>query len=116
MKSNFRIFSLCYFLFLIFSLLNAAPRQMEFLNRGLIAVKGTGGVLVSWRYLPDDDPNIAFNVYRNQVKITSAPITGKTNYLDVSGESTSIYAVREVISGIESADEEKAVWILTKRL
>jgi len=42
-----------------------AQRQMEQLDRGVVAVPAKEGkAFVSWRLLATDEPNVAFNVYR----------------------------------------------------
>ena len=42
-----------------------AQRQMEFLDRGLVAVPlADGGVSVGWRLLVTDPESVAFNLYR----------------------------------------------------
>ncbi|AEI40560.1 cadherin-like beta sandwich domain-containing protein [Paenibacillus mucilaginosus] len=77
------------------------PRQMESLDRGLIAMKKPGGVYVGWRLLGTDPKNAAFNLYRDGVKVNSAPITGSTNFEDKKGTGGSTYFVRTVVGGRE---------------
>ena len=79
----------------------AAPRQMENLNRGLVAVKVNDGVFVSWRLLGTESSSVGFNLYRNGTKVNSSPITDSTNYLDTAGTSASTYFVRAVRNGVE---------------
>lgn len=72
-------------------------RQMEKLDRGLIAVSTDNGIYVGWRLLGDEcsvsdikkAPN--FDVYRNGEKI--AEVTDSTNYVDRSGKNTDSYSV-----------------------
>ncbi|WP_341281884.1 S-layer homology domain-containing protein [Paenibacillus sp. FSL H8-0537] len=88
-----------------------APRQMEALDRGLVAVKETDHVYVGWRLLGTDAEDIAFNLYRDGVKLNSTPITGSTNYTDVNGSSSSTYNVRAIIGGVEQTQSETVdVW------
>ena len=62
----------------------AGSRQMEKLDRGLVAVsEGGGKVYLSWRVWGTDPANISFNVYRDGTKINASPITGATNIVDV---------------------------------
>ena len=58
---------------LLFPLIQVvAQRQMEYLDRGVVALnKGNNQLYVSWRFLATDPDNIAFNVYR-------APVYGGT--------------------------------------
>jgi hypothetical protein len=87
------------------------PRQMEFLTRGVVAVrKSTGVVFVSWRLLGIDSPNVAFNLYRNGVKLNATPITNSTNYED-NTTTNSTYTVTPVINGVEgTASVPVSVW------
>ena len=70
----------------------------EALSRGVIATKASVGMLVNWRLLIDDPDGIAFNVYRDGVKLNNVPITTCTNYLDRNGKATSVYSVETVIN------------------
>jgi rhamnogalacturonan endolyase len=89
----------------------ATARQMENLNRGLVAVKVSGGVFVSWRLLGTESASTGFNLYRNGTKLNSSVITNSTNYLDASGASSSIYHVRPVLNGSELAPSGSvSVW------
>ena len=78
--------------------------QMEDLDRGVVAVKVSGGVYVGWRmmgyeYNPTSPSSISYNVYRSGTKL--ATVTDSTNYLDASGTSSSTYTVSAVINGTE---------------
>ncbi|QAY68589.1 rhamnogalacturonan lyase [Paenibacillus protaetiae] len=76
---------------------------MEKLDRGLVAVKVSGGVFVSWRLLGTEPSGISFNLYRNGTKVNASPITSSTNYLDPSGTISSSYTVKAVLNGTEQA-------------
>lgn len=76
--------------------------QMEDLDRGVVAVKVSGGVYVGWRmfgyeYDADQPSNVSYNVYRGDTKIAS--VADSTNYLDAGGTTSSTYAVSAVIGG-----------------
>jgi len=89
----------------------AGTRQMEFLDRGLVAVKTGTGVFVSWRLLGTEGSNVSFNVYRDGTKVNASPITNSTNLQDASGTSSSKYTVRAVVGGTEQAASAAAsVW------
>lgn len=82
----------------------AAQRQMEKLGRGLIAYHTGEGVMVSWRLLATDDPDIGFNVYRTDEKGNPQLLTGKPLYTSTSfrdakaGDKSSLtYTVKPVI-------------------
>lgn len=91
-------------------------RQMEKLNRGLIAVRTTdapnngivGGVYLSWRLLGDESlTNQAFDIYRNGQKIHTTGEHDATSYTDKSGTENDIYkVVKKGASANEVAAEE----------
>ena len=54
-----------------------ASRQMENLDRGLVTVKVSGGVYLSWRLFGTDlSSTVAFNLYRDGKLVNASPITG----------------------------------------
>ncbi len=80
-----------------------AQRQMENLGRGLVAInQGGGRVYVGWRMLGTDPDNIAFNVYRNNARVNTQPITESTNIVDDNRNTSATYTVRAVINGAEA--------------
>ena len=79
----------------------AAARQAEHLDRGVVALPSGNGIFISWRFLGNDPDNISFNVYRNGTKVNSSPITNSTNYFDGSGSVSAAYTVRPIINGQE---------------
>ena len=82
--------------------------QMEDLDRGVVAVKVTGGVYVGWRMMGYEydktAANVAYNLYRDGTKLATVP--DSTNYLDATGTATSSYSVSAVIKGAECAKSE----------
>ncbi len=89
----------------------STPRQMEYLNRGVVALrKSSSQVFISWRLLGNDPSGIAFNIYRDSVKLNTTPITTSTNFLDNTTLNSS-YTVKAVINGVEGAASPAAsVW------
>ena len=94
-----------------------AQRQMEDLNRGLVAFrKSSTQVYLSWRLFGNDPPNVAFNLYRSvnngaPNKLNAAPITATTDYTDTPGTTNLTnnpyaYFVRPVINGVEQGNSE----------
>lgn len=77
--------------------------QMEDLDRGVVAVKVTGGVYVGWRMMGYEydktAANVAYALYRDGAKI--ATVTDSTNYLDAAGTASSSYAVSVIVKGAE---------------
>jgi rhamnogalacturonan endolyase len=96
-------------LFLFSASTKALTRQMEYLNRGLVAVKVSSGVYLSWRFLGTDNTATGFNIYRNNTKINATPITTSTNYTDANGTTTSVYKVLPVLNGVEDTVGVKTV-------
>ena len=101
-------------IFLVFLLLICAPglraqRQMENLDRGVIAVRCPGdSVYVGWRLLGTEPDDIAFNLYRRSgndkpVKLNQTPIKESTNS-QVGKQDFTIdnsYFVKVVLGGVE---------------
>ncbi|HEY2882081.1 MAG TPA: hypothetical protein VGJ15_06595, partial [Pirellulales bacterium] len=89
-------------------------RQMEYLNRGIVAVyQGSGNDYVSWRLLGTDPSDIGFNLYRSlgtgpALKLNNQPLIQTTDFSDLAvGNSQSrTYFVRPVIDGVEQAASE----------
>lgn len=84
-------------------------RQMEGLNRGLVAIKVSTGVFLSWRILGTDSKNIEFNIYKNgSTLVNSTPLTYLSNYTDTSGKTTDTYTVKALLNDTV-LDESSAV-------
>lgn len=118
LSTIFLFFIAFSFAFLSLSSLQA-QRQMEYLNRGMVAVKaGSDSVYVGWRLLGTEPDDIAFNLYRQTAnkkprKLNKKPITQSTNYVDtkVDLSQTNLYFVKPVVKGKEQeASETAAVW------
>ena len=103
------------FIAIFFCLTSFAQRQMEYLNRGVVAVPdGSGNIFVSWRLLVTDDDKMAFNIYRSvnnakAVKVNKTPVVAFTHYTDEKTDSTKSYTyyVTPVVKGKELAASEK---------
>ena len=96
-----------------------AQRQMEYLDRGVVAVQQEdGNVFVSWRMLGTDPENVAFNLYRvtdgkKAVKLNAAPLTQSTNFQDSKADQkkANSYFVKPIINGKElEASQVVDVW------
>jgi len=86
-------------------------RQLERLDRGLVAVAAPGGVYLGWRLFGTDPEGIAFDLYRDGTRVSDRPITDSTNHLDRGGTPASSYAVQAVTpDGQRSEPETAAVW------
>lgn len=63
-------------------------RQFENLSRGLVAVPGENGTLVSWRFLGTDSNSLTYNLYCSGEKLNDKPIT-TTNFFHTGASSRS---------------------------
>lgn len=105
-----RIF-LSGFLCTLLSCTLPAQRQMEKLDRGLLAVKVSEGVYVSWRVLGTEWRGISYNLYRGSEKLNEIPISGPTCFLDPNGTLDSRYHVKPVSGGMEQEPSDTiGVW------
>lgn len=84
---------------LMSSLIVFAQRKTDALDRGVVAVKVNTGVYVSWRIQADEYYGVNYNLYRDGSLIAQNLYT--SNYSDVSGSTSSSYAVAPVKNGVE---------------
>lgn len=85
--------------------------QAEKLDRGVVAVKTSSGVFVSWRSLVSDEKAVAFDVYRDGVKVNEAPLKSKTNFTDAAGTLNSKYTVKALVNNaVTETSSETSVW------
>ena len=91
-----------------------APRQMENLGRGVVALKSEERkIFISWRVLGTDASALTFNLYRSAGTATTAapeklnvvPIAGATHFLDTTFNTsvTNTYFVLPVLASVEQA-------------
>ena len=112
MKKNYIVSFTLLKLLVVFLMLQSgammAQRQMENLDRGVLAIKtGPSNVLVSWRILGTEFENASYNVYRGGTKLNPTPITGASNYMDNSSFLPNFtYSVAAVIDGVEQEHSE----------
>lgn len=107
--------SIYLFLILFCTGLSAQPSydysklKKEQLNRGIVAIKKNANTnFISWRYLSSDPINIAFNIYRDNVKLNKKPITRATCFEDkVSSGKAITYTIKSIINGNESKVNEQ---------
>lgn len=82
-----------------------AQRQMEYLDRGVIAIKQTEHkVFISWRLLGTEPSDLAFNLYRTTagktIKLNSEPLSKGTNFVDetVDASVANSYVVKKIVN------------------
>ena len=88
-------------------------RQLERLDRGLVAVKVTNGVFLSWRLLGTDPENVQFNLYKNnsQTPLNATPLKpAYTDYSDAAGTTSDTYTVA-VLVGDQEVYRSKSVTV-----
>jgi len=76
----------------------ASSMTVEYLDRGISAINTGSGMLVSWRYLANDDDNAVYKLYRNDTLIYTSDSGKSTCFLDKDGKASSVYKV-ETLSG-----------------
>ena len=79
-------------------------RQFENLSRGLVAVPGENGTLVSWRFLGTDSNSLTYNLYCSGEKLNDKPIT-TTNFFHTGASTNAEYTLKEVENGEETGVE-----------
>lgn len=101
---------------LLFLLLGAtattgfAQRNMDQLDRGLVAVKTSTGVFLSWRIDGTEYYDTQYNLYRDGVKVNTTPLS-VSNFVDASGSTSSTYTVKAIVRGVEGSSSAAAsVW------
>jgi rhamnogalacturonan endolyase len=88
-------------------------REMEKLDRGLVAIRQPdGSVFTSWRLLATDPPDVAFNVYQlttgKNKAINNQPLTQATQFIDTQKAPPDAYFVRPVSQGKEGEPSRPA--------
>ncbi|WP_187270079.1 rhamnogalacturonan lyase [Pontibacter qinzhouensis] len=112
-----KTFSLTLLFCYLFAGATLGQRQMEYLNRGIVAVKNPNNtVYVGWRLLGTEPEETAFNLYRKSgnkkpVRLNKQPITSSTNFVDTKADlkKETSYFVKPVLQGKELAASETAV-------
>ena len=77
----------------------SAQRATDALDRGLVAMKTSGGVFCSWRILGEEYYDVKYNIYRDGTKLNSEPLD-VSNFLDAAGTTSSRYSVEAVVRGV----------------
>ena len=88
------------FVFSLISVVGFAQRFTDTVDRGLVAVKVSNEVFVSWRVFGEEYYGVTYNLYRNGTKVNQKPLS-VSNFTDASGSTSSSYTVAPVIDGVE---------------
>ncbi|HQA39118.1 MAG TPA: carbohydrate binding domain-containing protein, partial [Kiritimatiellia bacterium] len=87
----------------------AKTRPVEPMGRGTLAVEVAQGVYLSWRLLREDDPKIAFDVFRlkdgGRVKLNAAPLAQTTDFLDTNRFDAAVSYAVEPAAGFAGASQ-----------
>jgi hypothetical protein len=67
----------------------------------VVSVGSADGNLVSWRLFAGDPEDIAFDVYRDGVRVTDEPVRAATSYLDEGAPADASYTVRPLVGAGE---------------
>ena len=78
-----------------------AQRVIDKLDRGVVAVKITSGVFVSWRIQSDEYYDVTYNLYRDGSLVAEG--LKVSNYTDAAGTTASRYTVEAVKRGVKLA-------------
>lgn len=89
----------------------AAEPCFEHLDRGLVAVRTSSGVFLSWRLLDTDSEDVSFQVLRDGTPVRSSGYT-VTNAIDSKGTASSTYVVQVLEDG-EAVEEYGPVGVWT---
>jgi rhamnogalacturonan endolyase len=108
MKNSATLYLVLFFVFVSSSPVCALERQMESLDRSLVAVKLSSGVYLNWR-LKGNEKNVAFNVYKNGELLQTVSNTQATNLIDETGSLTDKYVVKAIVNGVEETIGSKEV-------
>jgi len=84
-----------------------AQRVTDRLDRGLIAMKVSKGVFLSWRILGEEYYDVQYNVYRDGQKINDEPLN-VSNYTDTGGTVSNSYVIKAVVRGVEETEASAA--------
>jgi rhamnogalacturonan endolyase len=95
----------------------SAQKEMEYLNRGIIALHHSAdSVMISWRVTAGDPADVGFNLYRQTgsakpVKLNGSVMSGATFFSDVKPDFTQqlTYTVKPVVNGKEGKESEPFV-------
>ena len=83
---------------------NLPQRQMERLDRGLVAIRTGSNVFLSWRLYATDPTGVMFNIYQNEetTPVNPEPLdVAHTNFTLINGSASAVYSVATLLNGKE---------------
>ena len=84
-------------------------KQVEKLDRGVVAIHTGAGNFVSWRALGTDAASLDFDLYRNGQKLNPQPLR-VTNFMDAGAPADARYAVRPAGAGKDADSPSGPAW------
>ncbi len=93
---------------------NPDGRQMEALDRGVVAAYTGTGMLVSWRSLATDTENTTFKLYKNGSLVTEIGASDATNYFVDGAKASDSFTIDTYVNGVMTEFAQKAVILGTK--
>ncbi len=81
------------------ALYGSGANVAEYLDRGICAINTGNGMMVSWRFLANDNDSAVFQLYRNDTLIYTSEAGKATSYLDKGGNASAKYRVDTVVGG-----------------
>ena len=89
---------------------SAAPgKQVEKLDRGVVAIHTGAGNFIGWRALGTDAPMLRFDVYRGDTKLNARPLD-LTSFIDEGAPAGAAYTVRPAGGSHEAAAGAATAW------
>ncbi|MDD6270381.1 MAG: carbohydrate-binding protein [Oscillospiraceae bacterium] len=89
-------------------------KQVEALNRGLVAANTRSGMFISWRSLGTDKAGTTFKLYKNGTLLSEFDSEAATNYTDAGGKSTDTYTIESYVNGVKAGESEAATVLANK--
>lgn len=81
-------------------------RQMEYLNRGAVAIRTDKGMYLAFRLFADEYETTEFEIDKNGTFLTRLTKADATNYLDEGGQPEDVYEIYKIEQGRRIAGEK----------
>jgi rhamnogalacturonan endolyase len=110
-KNKYLLLIIGYFILYQSFAIENSKRQIEILDRGIVAVRtNPEEVFISWRLLGTDPEKVTFNLYRGNQKLNKKPITQTTSFID-RNPGDAVYSVKTVLKGKEQKESASCnIW------
>ena len=78
---------------------------MEYLDRGIYAIKSGNGMFISWRFNANDADDAEFQLFRDNQLIYTSKAGDPTDFWDASGSASSNYRVDTIVNGVVKSSD-----------